>query len=652
MKIKGISIKNYRCLKDVTIPFDDLTVVVGRNGVGKSCLLNILGLFYKTSITIKKDDYYNGNTDEPISIVVEFSNLSAQEKKLFEHYVNGDQLVVEKTIAYSDFKILQKYYGTQYMNPDFEGFRNAAGQEMRKEYKKIREKEEYKNFPEYSNEGSAIAFLQEWELANKAKCKPVRADDQFFGFQNVGKHRLEKYTKFIFVPAVQEVSQEAAEQKGSAFEEIMGLVVKSTLATNAELINLQNETQKRFKELINPANNAELKGLEGNLTKNLNNFVVDSEVRIQWIDETGVQINLPRAFITLKEGGYQNTVDRCGNGLQRAFVLSMFQELAIIQAKISSKADENAEADTTNSPSLIIGIEEPELYQHPDRIRHFAQTLLQLSQKGIEGAIANIQIAYSTHSPLLIDYQRVNQLRIFRRKKGQGAGNPAETVVSYTDLSKIAATVEAAKGERAGSITQDAFMQRLISLMSPWINEGFFAVLVVLVEGIKDRALIVGEALTRGVNLESKGICVIPTSGKDSMTEAIAIFKGMEIPLYVVWDSDLNKTDGINANHNILRSFGCQPEDYPSKTEDDFSCTETDLEKQFRDDIGEANFSRGLAKYCGERKLGKPKYVMENPYAVGEIIKDFRSQTLESQKLKSIVDKILQKYNSLQEQQV
>jgi putative ATP-dependent endonuclease of the OLD family len=653
MKIRSISIKNYRCLKSVAIPFDDLTVVVGRNGVGKSCLLNILGLFYKTNIVIKKDDYYNGNTEEPISIIVEFSDLSALEKKLFDHYINGDQLVIEKSIIYSDSKVIQKYYGTQYMNPDFEPFRKAAGGEMRKEYKKIREKEEYKDFPDYSNEGSAIAVLQDWELGNKPKCKPVRADDQFFGFQNVGKHRLEKYTKFIFVPAVQEVSQEAAELKGSVFEEIMGLVVKSTLATNAELINLQNETQKKYKELINSENNIDLKGLEGNLTKNLNNFVVDSEVKIQWIDEAGVQINLPRAFITLQEGGYRNTVDRCGNGLQRAFVLSMFQELAVIQATIASKGEANVEKkDTSNSPSLIIGIEEPELYQHPDRIRHFAQTLLQLSEKGIEGAIANIQIAYTTHSPLLIDFQRVNQLRIFRRKKVQGTGNPAETIISYTDLSKIAATVEVAKGERAGSITKDALQQRLISLMSPWINEGFFAVLVVLVEGIKDRALIVGEALTRGLYLESKGICVIPSSGKDSMTEAIAVFKGLEIPLYVVWDADLNKTEGITANHNILRSYGCTPEDYPSKTTDDFSCIETNLEKQFRDDIGEANFNRGIAKYCADRTLGKPKYVMENAYAVSEIIREFRSQNLESQRLKTIVDRILQKYEQLQRQPI
>ncbi|MCW4024948.1 MAG: ATP-dependent endonuclease [Candidatus Bathyarchaeota archaeon] len=651
MKIKNISVKNYRCLKDVTIPFDDLTVLVGRNGVGKSCLLNILGLFYKTSISIRKEDYYCNNTNEPISIIVEFSNLSTQEKKLFEHYVNGDQLVVEKTIAYSEFKPIQKYYGTSYENPDFEAFRKSSGQEMRKEYKKIREKEEYTTFPEYSNEGSAIAVLQEWESANKVKCKPVRADDQFFGFQNVGKHRLEKYTKFIFIPAVQEVSDEASEQKGTVFEELMGLVVKSTLATHTEIIKLQSETQKRFKELINPENNKELKGLEGSLTKNLNNFVVDSEVRIQWIDdETGVHINLPRAFITLKEGGYQNTVDRCGNGLQRAFVLSMFQELAIIQAKIASKS-ESAEADSTTSPSLIIGIEEPELYQHPDRTRHFAQTLLQLSQKGIEGAIANIQITYSTHSPLLIDFQRVNQLRIFKRKKGEG-NKPAETQISFADLSEIARAVETAKNERTGSITQAALMQRLISLMSPWVNEGFFAVLVVLVEGIKDRALIVGEALTRNINLESKGICVIPCSGKDSMTEAISIFKSLKIPLYAVWDSDLNKTEGINANHNILRSFGCQPEDYPSKITDDFSCIQTNLEKQFRDDINEPNFNRGIAKYCQERQLGKPNYVMENPYAVCEIIKDFRAQTLTCQKLCTIVDKILQKYTGLQEQQV
>ena len=39
MRIDSVYIKNFRCLKDTTIPFDELTVLVCSNGTGKSCVL-------------------------------------------------------------------------------------------------------------------------------------------------------------------------------------------------------------------------------------------------------------------------------------------------------------------------------------------------------------------------------------------------------------------------------------------------------------------------------------------------------------------------------------------------------------------------------------------------------------------------------------
>jgi len=160
--------------------------------------------------------------------------------------------------------------------------------------------------------------------------------------------------------------------------------------------------------------------------------------------------------------------------------------------------------------------------------------------------------------------------------------------------------------------------------------------------------LILGEALTRGIDLESKGICVIPCSGKDSMTEAISIFRCSEIPTYVVWDSDKGKKEGIPANQNILRCHGCQPEDYPCKITDDFCCTETNLEETFRNEIGNSKYDRGIAEYCGERDLGRPRYAMENPYIVSEIIALLRKKGNSSETLESVVNKIIEKYDSIQ----
>lgn len=651
MQIKSISVNNLGPLKNVTIPCDPLTVLVGQNGVGKSALLRALHLFYNTAIKVDERDFYNGETENDISIVVRFSNLTERERELFEPYIKGDELSVEKTISYAMDKFQQTYYGTRFVSPKFLSFREATGVEKRKEYNKL--KDEF-NFPDYTNKEDAEEILSAWELDHKEDCREARDDGQFFGFQNVGTHRLEKYTKYIFVPAVHEASAEGMEGRGSTISEIMDLVVRGSLATDPELLKIEKEAQLKYAAFIEKAKAEKLSRIGEDLTKSLNSIFPDTRVNIDWVEEEGVTIGTPSAFVKVTEEGYENTIDKCGHGLQRAFILTMFQELALIQAaqalELAPEVTNEKETKLTGSlPGLIIGIEEPELYQHPDRQRHLSMTLLQLTDRGIEG-VGNIQVIYSTHSPLMVDYQRFNQLRIFRKTKVE-AEKPKQTKITLASLLNVARLVETSKGLNEHSISEESLRQRLISLMTPWMNEGLFAKLVVLVEGIKDRALIYGYAIYKGVSFERDGISIIPCSGKESMTEAISIFKSLEIPQYAIWDSDFNQTtgrgSGEDANRNILRSYGCQPEDFPNKITDEFACISTDLEGEFKKEIGEADFSRILDAYCRDNQLGQGKYVMENPIHVSRLLSIFKENGRESKILETLFEKIVNKYKNL-----
>jgi putative ATP-dependent endonuclease of OLD family len=44
VKIRRLHIRNFRCLRDVEIPLDDVTVLIGENNAGKSALLDALRL--------------------------------------------------------------------------------------------------------------------------------------------------------------------------------------------------------------------------------------------------------------------------------------------------------------------------------------------------------------------------------------------------------------------------------------------------------------------------------------------------------------------------------------------------------------------------------------------------------------------------------
>ena len=55
MKIKYLMLKNFRSYKGETkINFDDLTVLVGKNDIGKSTILEALDIFFNCGKFIKK----------------------------------------------------------------------------------------------------------------------------------------------------------------------------------------------------------------------------------------------------------------------------------------------------------------------------------------------------------------------------------------------------------------------------------------------------------------------------------------------------------------------------------------------------------------------------------------------------------------------
>lgn len=82
MKIESIKIKNFRSYKEETIiRFDNLTVLVGRNDIGKSTILEALDIFFNDGggiIKIDKSDLNiqaarNGDSETVISVC--FSEL-------------------------------------------------------------------------------------------------------------------------------------------------------------------------------------------------------------------------------------------------------------------------------------------------------------------------------------------------------------------------------------------------------------------------------------------------------------------------------------------------------------------------------------------------------------------------------------------------
>ena len=132
------------------------------------------------------------------------------------------------------------------------------------------------------------------------------------------------------------------------------------------------------------------------------------------------------------------------------------------------------------APSFVLLIEEPELYQHPNRQRHLASVLSKLADGGIPGVSSTTQIIYTTHSPHFVGVDRINQIRLLR--KFRAGCDPKTTRITSTTIKRIHKKMSDLNTDLNIGTHQDSLL-RFHTIITPFMNEGFFADVVVLVEG-------------------------------------------------------------------------------------------------------------------------------------------------------------------------
>jgi energy-coupling factor transporter ATP-binding protein EcfA2 len=215
MIVKAVYVKNFRSILDERIDCDALTVLVGRNGTGKSSFLRALQMFYDPKAAVTAEDFYAEDTSKEIEIAVTFTDLSTEARSLFAPYLEGDDLTVARVFSLSAKK-QGTYHGMNLQHPAFADIRNAGGKtETRNKYNEVRSGPQYSSLPPVRNADQVEDELKKWESANPAFCVRLRDDGQFFGFTEVGNGYLGRHTRLIQVPAVRDASEDATEGKGS-----------------------------------------------------------------------------------------------------------------------------------------------------------------------------------------------------------------------------------------------------------------------------------------------------------------------------------------------------------------------------------------------------------------------------------------------------
>ena len=557
-----------------------------------------------TSASLQIEDFYNRDPTARVVIEVTFANLNDDEKSEFASYVENDSLVVQRRFPGG------AYFGSVTGCEEFEGIRERIRakdkvSDITPELKKLVESGKYPGLKPVAK--SIDEELARWESENPTQCKRYFRAGVFQGPPNIAGGKLRNRAQFVYIPPVREAESDAtAGGRQSALTTLVSPLVKAITDKNSAVQSARQTLQGNYVTYKGAVESApEKDDLEANLTELLQRYEGDAAARIQLSldDKLPLPQVVPRVW--LREDGFEGEVAKKGHGLQRLFIFTILELYEKFRAGSSGEG----------GGSIVLAIEEPELYQHPARSRSLAKILHDLTAADERRAFA-FQIFLTTHSPYFVGLDTFQSIR--RVQKADCAPGPMQSKIAQTTLKQVGVDVLAALGRKT-DVTELTSWARLRSVLGVSASEGFFADGVILVEGDEDEAMVAALAQCRQVSLDAAGIVIVQSGGKTALPNLAAVYSRLGIKVFTIFDADGQeaKNDDAKVDYNIalLKMLGESPQERPA-TMIGKSCAvwEQTMRHAVVAAVGEAEWNLARAVALSEYKLSakeaKKKYAV------------------------------------------
>ncbi len=379
MHLIAIDIKNFRCLKDVHLPFHELTVLIGENDAGKSTVLDLLDLILNEHQPEDSDYYYfddgSGNPErrtEEIEAVLTFRPYSNQE--IPKRFLSQDGLFYLKrryTSQKGETWYKGPYYDQEILNQDLSSLKvveiDAIIQElaivtqgrMNKD-EKIKKIEEYKEHAQFhedwvvSSQSAFIEYLPRFE-----RYRGIDYQDP----TNV----VMKTLRTVYESKIYETADDGARQPIASLRELKA--------------EIEAEMNKKVEELLGyvQRHNQKVRRLEFSPT----------------IDFSG---GLRSGQFSIDDGRGFHWLTKCGDGTKRRLLMAFFDW------------DREIVGQQQTRP-LLRGYDEPDVNLHYEAQRHMYRTIRDI----VFQEISRIQAVVCTHSLTMIDHApatRINLLHL------------------------------------------------------------------------------------------------------------------------------------------------------------------------------------------------------------------------------------------------
>jgi len=414
MKIKSITVNRFRGYSNpVTVEIDNLLVLVGRNDMGKSTILEALDIFFnegKGCIKIDKDDINKGclaQGQDCIEIGVEFTDLPAtividasNQTTLQEEYLltsAGTLHVVKKYPNAGKEKVFIS--ANHPANPECADLLLKKNADLKKLLDDAGldcpDKTKNAELRKAIWHGQANLQLTDCEI-EVAKIDAKSIWEQL-------KAYMPLYTLFQSDRKNSDSDDEVQDPMRIAVKEILGDpqiqadLAKVTDTVKARLDQVAERTLQKLGEM-NPA-------IASSLDPQLPDFA-----SLKW----------PDVFRNVSITGDDDIpINKRGSGVKRLVLISFF------------RAEAERRQNEANLPDIVYAIEEPETSQHPENQRALTDALIALS-----GA-QNTQVLLTTHSPEIVKRLKFENIILVSDQTSERVSPVLEHELPYPSLNEV-----------------------------------------------------------------------------------------------------------------------------------------------------------------------------------------------------------------------
>ncbi len=393
MKLIKLKIKNFRGYKDeVSVDIDNLTVIVGKNDIGKSTILEALDVFFnegKGIVKLDKDDInksslVEGNkdiyitavfTDLPENIIIDTTNETTFSSEYLLNSENNLEIIKKYSNAGAAKIAIKANHPTNI---------ECSELLLKKitDYRKIVQKH---NIECENQTINATLRKSIWNhFIDDLQLQEIEIDTSKEDAKNIWE-KIQSYLPIYSLfqsdrknsdsdSEVQDPLKEAVKQI-LLDQEITEMLEAVAQRVSSRLLDVSSSTLEKLREM-NP-----------DIASTLNP-VIPSSNALKWQDV------FKNVSIT---GDEDIPINKRGSGIKRLILLNFF------------RAEAERRLRNGKSQSLIYAIEEPETSQHTDHQKLLVKAFIELSQA------LNTQVILTTHSSTIVKGLEFSHLRLISK---------------------------------------------------------------------------------------------------------------------------------------------------------------------------------------------------------------------------------------------